>query len=79
MSKGCDYCQNYKNIIYFNDLDDKGRGVELTMGVSEDGWYFEPNTHSDKKDKWIVTDNPHAKNINETPLNYCPVCGIKFN
>lgn len=79
MSQGCEYCKGYINILYFNNLDDKGAGGEITLGVSEDGWYFEVNSDSEEKREMIVSDKIFPAKEDETPLNYCPVCGNKLN
>ena len=78
MRDGCEYCQNYKNILYYNNIDDDNKGAEITLGVSKDGWYLEINTSSDKKVSERMTDVPYGS-YPDTPLNYCPVCGMKFN
>lgn len=78
MNEGCKYCKDYKNILYFNNLDEKGAGAEITMGVGDSGWYFEVNSESEEKAEEIVSDKLNPTYADGTPLNYCPVCGRKL-
>lgn len=78
MGIDCEYCQNYKNLLYYNDIDKNGKGAEITLGVSDDGWYLEINTNSDGKEPERMTDIPYG-NYPDTRLNYCPVCGRSLN
>ena len=79
MSNGCEYCVNYKNLLYYNDLDGKGGGSEITLGIASNGWYLEVNNSSEKGETpEIMTGNPWAKTVVETPANYCPACGANL-
>ena len=79
MNKGCEYCTNHKNLLYYNDIDGEGGGCEITLGIDSDGWYLEVNTRSTRTggEKVAVGSLPPAEinGMDKTPANYCPVCG----
>lgn len=79
---GCDYCEGDQLLLYYNDVEENGKGCELILGASKEGWYLEVNTRSKRDVPLLMTGDLYfegeADNIELTPLNFCPVCGVKL-
>lgn len=62
---GCEYCQEYKHLDYFNGEDKKRNCVEITMAIVDGYLSYE-----------VITSE--FSRSNSIRLNYCPMCGQKL-